>query len=212
MRSGSDGFLLATRSTDKLAEIRAIFPAPLRAALLSLDDIGLQPAAHEDEIEAHETFAENAVAKAEFFRRETGLPTIADDSGLVVPALGGRPGVRSKRFAGRADLGAQALDEANNAALLAALHDVPKEKRSAYYVCAAVLVGMGAPIIALGTTAGLILDAPIGHGGFGYDPLFFHPAIGRTFGEIASSAKHTLSHRGRAFRALSVMVGGNRVQ
>jgi len=208
MRSGSDRFLLATRSTDKLAEIRAIFPVRLRAALLSLDDIGLQPAALEDEIEVYETFAENALAKAAFFRRETGLPTIADDSGLLVPALGGRPGVRSKRFAGRGDLGGRELDEANNAALLTALRAVPKEHRSACYVCAAVLVGTAAPIIAFGTTAGVILDAPVGNGGFGYDPLFFHPGIGRTFGEIAGPAKHAMSHRGRAFRALSVMVGG----
>lgn len=206
MPSASESLLLATRSADKLAEIRAILPARVRARLLSLDDAGVAPSPAEDGIESFDTFAGNALAKAEYFRALTGLPTLADDSGLVVDALRGAPGVRSKRYSGRTDLDGVALDQANNDALLRALTGMSDEQRGAHYVCAAALVGSGEPLVTFGTVSGRILTAPRGAGGFGYDPLFLLPVLGSTFGEIAGDAKHALSHRGRAFRALAALL------
>ncbi len=201
--------LVATRSHHKLAEVRAILGGTLRLAggpvdLVDLEMLGIPADAREDEIEAFDTFRDNALAKARHFAARSGLPTIADDSGIVVHALGGAPGVRSKRFAGRADLSGQALDDANNTLLLERLAAVPDAERTAHYVCAAacVLPQQGA-IVALGTSAGRILRAPAGTGGFGYDPLFLVPEMGCSFGQLDSVAKHAVSHRGRAFRALA---------
>lgn len=206
MPSAPDRILLATRSHDKVSEIRAILPDRLRDRIVSLDDIGLGHDPREDEIEKYDTFHENALAKAEYFRKQSGLPAMADDSGLVVTALDGQPGVRSKRFSGRDDLRGRELDRANNLALLAALRDVPYQQRGAHYVCAAVAVGGAAPLIAFGTVTGCIGEEPRGSGGFGYDPLFRHHATGLSFGEIEPAAKHALSHRGRAFRALAMLL------
>lgn len=206
---GRPRVLVATRSHHKLAEVRAILGGTLRIAggpveLVDLDTAGIPPDAREDEIEAFASFRENALAKARHFAARSGLPTVADDSGIVVHALGGAPGVRSKRFSGRDDLSGRELDDANNALLLERLAGVPDDERTAHYVCAAacVLPQSGA-IVALGTSAGRILHAPAGTGGFGYDPLFRVPGVGRSFGELDSDAKHALSHRGRAFRALA---------
>jgi XTP/dITP diphosphohydrolase len=193
--------VVATRSAHKLGEIRAILTLPT-IELASLDDIGLPPEPDEDAIERFDTFRENAQAKAAWFAARTGLPTIADDSGIAVDALDGRPGVRSKRFSGRTDVHGSALDRANNDALLNALAGVPVPQRTARYVCAAALHG-AVRLVAIGTVAGRILDSPAGNHGFGYDPIFLVPALDRTFGQLDAAAKHGLSHRGRAFRGLA---------
>lgn len=195
--------LIASRSRDKLREIRAIL-APLRGTqLLSLGDAGLDFESAEDGIEAFDTFRENALAKARYFAARSGLPTVADDSGIETDALAGAPGVRSRRFSG-ADLDGQALDRANNELLLERLRGVPPGRRTARYVCAAVLLEPGLPVrTALGTVTGRILEAPRGTGGFGYDPLFWLDEAGCAFGELSDTEKHRFSHRARAFRALA---------
>ena len=198
--------LLATRSADKVREIRQILGGD-GPAVVSLDEAHVGWTSAEERIEEFDSFLANARAKAEHFARLTGLPTAADDSGLEVLSLGGQPGVRSKRFApigGR--LSGKARDAANNAELLRRLAGAPTPRRRASYVCVAVLVrGMGAvPEAFTGRCWGYVLDAPKGTGGFGYDPLFYFEGLGRTFGEVADAEKHAVSHRGVAFRQLAV--------
>lgn len=202
-----DRFLLATRSPDKLREIREIL-APTGVQLVSLLDLDVPASPEENAIEAYETFRENARAKARYFVRLTGLPTLADDSGLEVDALGGAPGVYTKRFSGRTDLAGKALDEANNQLLLERLAGVPAERRGARYVCAAAAAFLdGGVLVAVGTTPGVIARIPsAGTGGFGYDPLFFVPALDATFADVSAAEKHRRSHRARAFRALAAML------
>jgi XTP/dITP diphosphohydrolase len=197
--------LIATHSAHKLAELRDLL-ALEHAELLSLDDLAIV----EDPAETGETFETNARIKARFGARRTGLPTLADDSGLEVDALDGGPGVRTRRYAGPA-----ASDLDNNVKLLAALDGLPPERRGARYVCvlALALPRPGAdrraavPIRSVrGTTRGRIATAPRGAGGFGYDPIFEpagEPPGGRTFGLWTPEAKHTVSHRGRAARRLT---------
>jgi XTP/dITP diphosphohydrolase len=197
--------LLATRSYDKLREIRQILSHRRDLELLALDQVGIEPDPAEETVEAWQSFRENALAKARHFQERSGMAVIADDSGIEVEALGWAPGVRSRRFCGRSDLAGFALDQANNQLLLERLRDVPPERRAARYVCAAVLLlPARPPASALGTCVGTILDAPRGAGGFGYDPLFFIPGIGRSFGELDPDEKHRYSHRARAFRALPI--------
>jgi len=201
--------LLATRSGDKAREIREILASVPGLTLLTLSDLGIEPDAAEEELEALETFQENAAAKARHFARLTSLPVLADDSGLRVDALGGAPGVRTKRFSGRTDLIGRDLDEANNLVLLERLRGVPPEARGARYVCAAVLAFPDGRIVAgLGSCRGEIATAPRGTGGFGYDPLFYVPALGRTFAEVSAQEKNRISHRSRAFRALAAQRTG----
>ena len=197
--------LVATRSAHKLGEIRAILRDVGRLSLVDLNDVGFAPSPEEEGIEAYETFSENALAKARYFAEKTGLPTVADDSGLVVDALGGRPGVHSKRFApGGKELSSEDRDRANNEHLLELLGDRPLAERTARYVCVAALVDDSAdPIQARGEAEGLILGRPRGYGGFGYDPLFYDQALGRTFAELTPREKDERSHRGRAFRRLA---------
>lgn len=195
--------LLATRSPDKLREIRQLLGPSPDLELITLQQLGLAPDPAEDDVEAFPSFRENALAKARFFLERTGLPVLADDSGIEVEALGGAPGVRSRRFAARPGLEGLALDQANNRLLLERLHGVPASGRGARYVCAAVLLAPGtSATTALGTCHGRILEAPRGQGGFGYDPLFLLPQVGLTFGQIDDAAKHRFSHRARAIRAL----------
>lgn len=197
--------LLATRSLDKLREIRQILAHRPDLELLSLDQAGIEPDPAEEAVEAWDTFRENAIAKARFFHQRAAMAVIADDSGIEVAALGGAPGVRSRRFSGRADLAGLALDQANNQLLLERLRDLPPERRAARYVCAAVLLLPGRPpACALGSCAGTILESPRGSAGFGYDPLFLVPGVGRSFGELDPDEKHRYSHRARAFRALPI--------
>ena len=197
--------LLATRSADKAREIREILGAQ-RVEAVSLDDAHVGWRSDEERIEEHDSFLANARAKAEYFSSITGLPTVADDSGLEVLSLGGQPGVRSKRFAPDAGrLFGKPLDAANNAELLRRLQGAPTARRRAAYTCVAVLVRRagGPPEAFTGRCWGYVLDAPRGTGGFGYDPLFYHEELGKTFGEAASDEKHRVSHRGAAFRFLA---------
>lgn len=196
--------LLATRSRDKAREIREILAPLTRALIVTPDDLGMLHSELEDELEIHDTFLANAYAKAAYFLRHAQLPTLADDSGINVDALEGKPGVRSKRFADAAGLTGVALDQANNERLLRELRDTPHEQRTAHYTCAAVLhLPDGHRFAAIGTCSGFILDEPRGTRGFGYDPLFLDPASGLSFGEIEPAHKHRKSHRARAFRALA---------
>jgi XTP/dITP diphosphohydrolase len=196
--------LVATRSAHKLAEIRSILAGLAGWTVVGLDEVGLAYEAAEEALEPFETFEENARSKARYFHERTGLPTVADDSGLVVDALDGAPGVRSKRFA-PIELEGEERDRANNRHLLALLGDRPATERTAHYVCVVALVEPGRRPQELhrGEAEGRILHEERGAGGFGYDPLFYVPELGRTFAEIAPLDKDARSHRGRAFRALA---------
>jgi len=197
--------LVATRSRHKLAELRDLLRLR-RAELVDLDDVGIA-----DEIaETGSTFAANAALKARFYARRSGLPTLADDSGLEVDALGGGPGVRTRRYAGE-----QATDEANNAKLLAELGDLPPERRGARYRCVLALAlperagpRGGLPVtLARGTFEGRIGTATRGTNGFGYDPIFepaAEPPGGATVGEWPSERKQAVSHRARAARRMAL--------
>ena len=154
----------------------------------------------EDDLEVHSTFEENALAKARYFFERSSMPTVADDSGLEVRALGGRPGVLSKRWSGRADLTGQALDDENNRLLLSSLEQA--QDRRASYVCAAAFVDASRALVRRAEVGGRIIDVARGRNGFGYDPFFFADELGRSFGEATTDEKALVSHRGRAFRAL----------
>lgn len=185
--------LLATRSPGKLAEIRRMSVDP-DIRWRGLDEFPQAPEAPEE----GETFAENARAKALYYSSATGLPALADDSGLEVDALAGQPGVHSAYYAGR-----PRDDAANNRKLVAALAGVPPERRTARFRCHMALARGGS--IALessGTVEGLIIDVPRGAGGFGYDPHFLIPQLDRTAAELAPEEKNAISHRGRALRAM----------
>ncbi len=196
--------LVATRSAHKLRELRELLALDV-AELVSLDDLGLPG----DPVEDGETFETNAAIKARFGVRLSGLPTLADDSGIEVDALGGGPGVRTRRYAGE-----DATDEDNNRKLLAALDGLPPERRGARYVCVLALAlpedagprGGVAPIMTRGTCRGRIATEPRGTGGFGYDPIFEpspEPPGGRTFGLWTPAEKHAVSHRARAARRMT---------
>jgi XTP/dITP diphosphohydrolase len=167
---------------------------------VTLDEFGIEYSPEEEDIECFDTFEANALAKARYFHARSGLPTMADDSGLSVAALGGAPGVWSKRFSGRDDLSGQALDDANNTKLLSELSDA--DDRSAKYSCAAAYVDDDCEQVGFGETYGRITEEPHGNEGFGYDPYFFSTELDKTFGEASIAAKQEVSHRGRAFRAL----------
>lgn len=146
------------------------------------------------------TFVENAIIKARYAAKLTGLPAIADDSGLVVEALNGEPGIYSARYAGE-----HGNDESNNQKLLQALQPIPQEKRSAYFYCALVFMrheNDPTPIICLGEWNGLILNELKGKGGFGYDPLFYVPELNCTAAELTKEHKSQISHRGQALKQL----------
>jgi XTP/dITP diphosphohydrolase len=160
-------------------------------------------------VEDAPTFAANACLKAEYYsRRAKGKYVLADDSGLEVDALHGAPGVHSARYAAESSAG-NASDAANNTKLLAALQGVPDEQRGARFVCAIAVARDGRLLRCFhGVVAGQILHAPRGAGGFGYDPLFYLPETGHTFGELPPARKAEVSHRGQAFRMfLSWFVG-----
>jgi XTP/dITP diphosphohydrolase len=195
--------LVATRSVHKLAELRELLALD-RGELMSLNDLGIEG----DVDETGSTFEANARLKARHGARVSGLPTLADDSGLEVDELGGGPGVRTRRYAGE-----NATDNENNAKLLAALDGLPPERRGARYVCVLALAlpdGAGSrgglPMrLVRGTCRGRIAPAPRGTGGFGYDPIFepaSEPPGGRTLGEWSQAAKNEISHRGRAARRM----------
>ena len=197
--------LVATRSRHKLAEIRALLSGVPGLELLDLDGAGVSEDPAEEPLEPFDSFEENARSKAAHFRRLTGLPTVADDSGIEVDVLGGAPGVRSRRFAPLPEgTGREEQDRANNELLLDRIVLVDPARRTARYVCVAALdEGEGRVTTFRGTADGRIVDAPRGSGGFGYDPLFLDPELGRTFAEISPAEKDARSHRGQAFRALA---------
>ena len=197
--------LLATRSKDKAREIREIL-RPAGVEIVSLDEAHLSWSEAEERLEEHDTFLANARSKADYFAKLSGLPTVADDSGLEVVSLGGAPGALSKRFAPEASrLSGTELDAANNAELLRRLLGAEASRRRASYVCVAVLIRRAGavPESFSGRCWGRVLDAPKGANGFGYDPLFFHEGLGKTFGEASAEEKHGVSHRGAAFRELA---------
>ena len=187
--------VVATRNRGKLREIVPLL-AGLDLELKTIDELAPAAELREDGL----TFEENALAKARQAARATGLPAIADDSGLEVDALDGAPGVYSARYAG-----AGADDAQNNAKLLDALRDVPAAGRGGRFRCVATFVDpvRGIELWRDGACAGEILAAPRGTEGFGYDPLFLVPEIGRTMAELPLDEKNRLSHRAAAFRALA---------
>jgi XTP/dITP diphosphohydrolase len=186
--------LLASRNPGKLVELQRMLSAAGGVAVVGLNDVPEFPEAPE----TGATFAENALAKGRDAVAATGLPAVADDSGLAVDALNGMPGVLSARWAGR-----QGDDVANLELLLAQLGDVPDERRGAAFVCAAALVlPDGTEIVEHGVWPGRIVRAPRGSGGFGYDPIFVPDGEQRTSAELEPQEKDAASHRGRAMRAL----------
>jgi XTP/dITP diphosphohydrolase len=193
--------LLATRNAGKLVEMRRL----MEAAGTGVEIIGLADVPEFPEApETGATFAENALAKARDAAVATGLPSIADDSGLAVDALNGMPGVLSARWAGR-----HGADDANTALLLAQLHDVPDERRGAAFFCAAALVVPGGTeTVVHGEWTGTIVRAPRGTNGFGYDPVFQPVGEDRTSAELAPEEKDAASHRARAMAALVPHVQG----
>ncbi len=207
------GLLLATRSADKVREIRRILGAAgCPVEIESLDEAHVHWSGDEERIEEHDSFLANARAKAEYFARLTGRPTVADDSGIEVVSLGGAPGVRSKRFApegGR--LSGKELDAANNAELLRRLLGAEAARRRACYVCVAVLLRKPSapPETFTGRSWGRILEEARGSGGFGYDPLFLHDGLGKSFGEAAPDEKDAVSHRGEAFRQVAAALAAH---
>ena len=196
--------LVATRSVHKLRELRELLDLD-HTTLVSLDDLAIDG----DPVEDGATFETNAAIKARFGLRASGLPTIADDSGIEVDALDGGPGVRTRRYAGE-----DATDADNNAKLLEALRGLPADRRGARYVCvlALALPDAAGPrggvriVSARGTCRGRIATAPRGTGGFGYDPIFepaAEPPGGRTLGLWTPAEKHAISHRARAARRMA---------
>lgn len=194
--------LFATRSAGKQTEIRRVLKASGHE-LVFPDDAGVPESPLEEGLELADSFETNARAKAEYFLKKTGLPTVADDSGLEVLSLGGQPGVRSRRWANASGT-PEAIDRANNAELLRRLQGAAEPRRRARYRCVLVLLrAPGAlPEVFDGSCGGSILEEPRGTGGFGYDPLFLSDDLGKSFGEASPEEKDAVSHRGRALAAL----------
>ena len=198
----ADTVVLATRNAAKLRELARILgaedpgAAPIRLA--GLDEFPGAP----DVPETGATFEENALLKARAIADYTGLPAVADDSGLCVDALNGMPGVLSARWAG-----GHGDDQANLDLVLAQVADVPGTRLGAQFVCAAALVVPGgAEWVVTGRVEGRLIRAPRGSGGFGYDPIFLPDGFGQTTAEMTAEAKDAISHRGRAFRALAPFI------
>ncbi|UXA15597.1 RdgB/HAM1 family non-canonical purine NTP pyrophosphatase [Mycobacterium sp. SMC-8] len=189
--------LVASRNPKKLAELRRVLDgAGVELTLLSLDDV----VPFDEAPETGATFEENALAKARDAFAATGIPAVADDSGLEVDALNGMPGVLSARWSGR-----HGDDPANTALLLGQLADVPEERRGAAFVSACALVsgpGKNESVVVRGEWRGSIVREPRGDGGFGYDPVFLPAGSARTAAELSPAEKDAASHRGRALAAL----------
>jgi len=191
--------VLATHNQGKLAELRRILAASrVDVDVADLDDHPDMPQV----AETGSTFAENALLKARAVAAHTGLPAVADDSGLCVDALNGMPGVLSARWSGR-----HGDDEANLRLLLAQLTDVPADRRAAHFACAAALVlPSGAEEVTEGTVHGWLTDAPRGTNGFGYDPIFVPDSLDVTTAQMPAEEKDAISHRGKALRALAPVI------
>ena len=192
--------LLASRNAKKLAELRRIV-AP---ALTDVEVVGLDDVAPYDEVpESGSTFAANALIKAREGHRRTGLPTVADDSGLTVEALNGMPGVLSARWAG-----GHGDDEANLQLVLSQLRDVPDERLGAAFACAVAYVADDAEIVTDGLMPGRLVREKRGANGFGYDPIFVPDGHELTSAQLEVAAKDAISHRGQALRALVAQLAG----
>ncbi len=188
-----DKILLATKNKGKIREIKSIL-SDMDIEVVSLDEVDSLPDVEED----GKTFYENALKKAKEIAEATDMMTLADDSGLEVDVLGGDPGVYSARYAGD-----NATDDDNNRRLLDTLRDVPVEKRTARFRCVIVVYHpSGKWMSAEGTCEGIITDQPKGEGGFGYDPIFLLPKLGRTMAELSPDEKNSLSHRANALKSL----------
>jgi XTP/dITP diphosphohydrolase len=194
--------LFATRSAGKQTEIRRVLEASGHEVIFP-DEAGVPESHLEEGLELADSFETNARTKAEYFLKKTGMPTVADDSGLEVLSLGGLPGVRSRRWA-NASGSPEAIDQANNAELLRRLGGAAEARRRARYRCVLVLLrAPGAfPEVFEGSCGGIILETPRGKNGFGYDPLFLSDDLGKSFGEASAEEKDAVSHRGRALAAL----------
>ena len=195
--------IVATTNPGKIAELRAMLD-------LDIEWLGLSDFGDIDEIEEDSTtFVENARKKAAGYAKATSLWTIADDSGLVVDALGGAPGVKSARFSGEKPKGEDRtlIDHRNIAKVLELLKGVPTEKRTAKFVCCLCLASPERILIETeGTLEGLITEKEIGENGFGYDPIFFVPRLNKTVAQLTSEEKNAISHRGNAIRKLKPML------
>jgi XTP/dITP diphosphohydrolase len=200
---GPVSLLFASSNPHKVAEVAAIM-APHGIGVIGLDSLEQLPPEPE---ETGDTFEENARLKAVAYARSTGRTCLADDSGLEVDALDGRPGVHSARYAGAGATRA-GRDAANNARLLRDLEGVPDERRGARFVCAMCLAAPDGTVLARtrGTFEGVIARSPRGENGFGYDPLLLVPDIGRTSAELSPAEKNARSHRGEAARRMAEMI------
>jgi len=189
--------VLATRNQGKIREFRRILDAISQGAI---NLVGLEEFPHTTDVEeTGSTFKENALLKARSVCKETGLPAIADDSGLSVDALNGAPGIYSARYAG-----VHGDDQANNAKLMRELENIPEEKRGAHFTCAAALVlPDGREHVAEEIFEGSILYAPIGEHGFGYDPLFRPQGLAISSAQMSAEEKDSISHRGKSLRAIA---------
>jgi XTP/dITP diphosphohydrolase len=196
----------ATGNPGKLREFHQVL-APLGYEIVPQSALGIAEAE-----EPHATFVENALAKARHASRASGMPAFADDSGICVVALGGAPGVQSARYAAEAPATSRAeQDDANNRKLLTAL--AAHSDRRAHYYCVIVLVRHAddpEPLIAEGRWHGEVAPAPSGSNGFGYDPYFYVPTLGRTAAELEPDAKNAASHRGQALRELVLRIASDK--
>ena len=197
--------VLATRNAGKIAELRRILGGLRAADGSGVDVVGLEEFPDAPDVpETELTFEGNALLKARAIAAHTGLPAVADDSGLCVDALGGMPGVLSARWSGRFGDASGDKDRANLELVLDQLADVAEDRRGGAFVCAAALVLPGGVEHCVeGRLRGRIIDAPRGSGGFGYDPIFLPDGETRTTAEMSPEEKDAISHRGRAFRALA---------
>jgi XTP/dITP diphosphohydrolase len=194
--------VLASSNSGKLRELGSLL-APFGFDLVAQSTLGVETPA-----ETGQTFAENALLKARYAAAATHLPALADDSGIEVDALGGRPGIYSARYAGEG-----AGDQANLRRMLDEMRDVPAPRRTARYQCVIAFVETAAdsaPILASGTWEGTLISAPRGLGGFGYDPIFVPRGFDRTAAELDAGEKNSLSHRGQALRALVTQLQSRR--
>jgi XTP/dITP diphosphohydrolase len=194
----ASSYVLATRNEGKVKELARI--------LVGVDLVGLNEFPGAPEVaETGATFEENALLKARAIAAFTGLPSVADDSGLCVDALNGMPGIFSARWSGT-----HGDDKANLDLLLAQISDVPDERRGANFTCAAALVYPDGPThVVLGVIDGRLIREPLGSGGFGYDPIFVPGGFDVTTAEMTADEKDAISHRGKAFRALAAYITGN---
>lgn len=199
MTEATERLVIASNNKGKIAELTDLLK-PLGLTPVAQGELGVGEAE-----EPAVTFVENAILKARHAARVTGLPALADDSGLAVDALGGQPGVRSARYAGES-----ASDDDNVRALLAAMADIPEEQRTAQFHCVLVYLRHAddpTPVICHGRWPGRILEQPRGESGFGYDPVFLVPETGTSAAELSREDKSRISHRGRALAQLLAQLG-----